>query len=53
MTEKIKIMFNEDPNHHIGELAEARAYRGADFKITEQMDKGVVYQYQCAQLTDD
>ena len=52
MTEKIKIMFNEDPNHHIGELAEARAYRGADFKITEQMEKEFVYQYQGTQLTD-
>ena len=53
MSEKpIKIMFNEDPNHHIGEICEARKYLGEDFKITEEMEKEFVYQYKGTQLTD-
>ena len=52
MQEKFKIMFNEDPNHHIGEMREARKYMGEDFRITEDMERDFVYQYKGTQLSD-
>ena len=52
MQEKFKIMFNEDPNHHIGEMREARKYMGEDFRITEEMERDFVYQYKGTQLSD-
>ena len=45
-------MFNEDPNHHIGEMREARKYMGEDFRITEEMERDFVYQYKGTQLSD-
>lgn len=47
----IGIMFNEDPNHHIGESWASRKYNKG-FRFNDETEREFVYQYKDSQLTD-
>ena len=48
----IGIMFNEDPNHHIGETWATRKTYNKGFRFSEESEREFVRQYEGSQLTD-